>query len=191
DRFAAAEAKDTGKPVTLARTVDIPRAVANFRFFAAAIQHFASECHPTSAEVLNYTLRQSLGVVGCISPWNLPLYLFTWKIAPALAAGNCVVAKPSEITPATATMFAELCGEGVFVQDALYDRFKAEFVARARKLAVGDPADPKTEQGALISEAHLAKVRGYLDLARKEGGTVLCGGETVSPPGRCAKGWFL
>jgi aminomuconate-semialdehyde/2-hydroxymuconate-6-semialdehyde dehydrogenase len=286
ERFAAAESRDTGKPLTLARTVDIPRAVSNFRFFAGAIQHFASECHPTSADVLNYTLRQPLGVVGCISPWNLPLYLFTWKIAPALAAGNCVVAKPSEVTPVTATMFAELCGEAglppgvlnvvhgtgpdageaicthptvkaisftggtktgariagvaaplfkklslelggknpvlvfddcdfdamlattlrssfsnqgeiclcgsrVFVQDAIYDRFKTEFVARAQKLVVGDPIDPKTEQGALISAEHLAKVRGYLDLARKEGGTILCGGQVVSPPGRCANGWFL
>src|SRR5207249_5247265 len=111
DRFAAAEAKDTGKPVTLARTVDIPRAVANFRFFAGAIQHFASECHPTSAEVLNYTLREPLGIVGCISPWNLPLYLFTWKIAPALAAGNCVIGKPSELTPMTASLLGEICTE--------------------------------------------------------------------------------
>jgi len=286
DRFAAAESRDTGKPISLARSVDISRAVSNLHFFAGAVQHFATECHPTSDEVLNYTLRQPLGVVGCISPWNLPLYLFTWKIAPALAAGNCVVAKPSELTPRTATLFAELCGEAglppgvlnvvhgtgadagepicthprvkaisftggtktgariasvaaplfkklslelggknpvlvfddcdfdamlattlrssfsnqgeiclcgsrIFVQDALYDRFKAEFVARAQKLRVGDPMDPATEQGALISAEHLAKVRGYLDLARKEGGTILCGGEAVSPPGRCAKGWFL
>jgi aminomuconate-semialdehyde/2-hydroxymuconate-6-semialdehyde dehydrogenase len=286
ERFAVAESKDTGKPLALARSVDIPRAVANFRFFAGAIQHFASECHPTSADVLNYTLRAPLGVVGCISPWNLPLYLFTWKIAPALAAGNCVVAKPSEITPATATMFAELCaecglppgvlnvvhgtgadageaictdpavraisftggtktgsriasvaapkfkklslelggknpvivfddcdfdaavattvrssfsnqgeiclcGSRVFVQDAIYDRFKAELVARTKKLRVGDPMEPTTDQGALVSEQHHAKVRGYLDFARTEGGTLLCGGEPISPPGRCAKGWFL
>jgi aminomuconate-semialdehyde/2-hydroxymuconate-6-semialdehyde dehydrogenase len=286
DRFAHAESKDNGKPVSLARSVDIPRAVSNFRFFAGAIQHFASECHPTSADVLNYTLRQPLGVVGCISPWNLPLYLFSWKIAPALAAGNCVVGKPSEFTPATATMFAEvcaeaglppgvlnvvhgtgpdvgeaicthpnvkaisftggtktgariasvaapmfkklslelggknpvlifddcdfdsalattlrssfsnqgeicLCGSRVFVQDALYDRFRAEFVKRAKALRVGDPLDAATEQGALVSEQHHAKVRSYLDLARKEGGSILCGGEVISPPGRCAKGWFL
>jgi aminomuconate-semialdehyde/2-hydroxymuconate-6-semialdehyde dehydrogenase len=286
DEFAAAESKDTGKPITLARTVEIPRAVSNLRFFAGAIQHFATECHPTSADVLNYTLRQPLGVVGCISPWNLPLYLFTWKVAPAIAAGNCVVGKPSEVTPVTATMFAELCGEAglpsgvlnvvhgtgpdageavcthplvkavsftggtktgsriagvagpkfkklslelggknpvlvfddcdfaaavastvrssfsnqgeiclcgsrVFVQDAIYDRFRDELVARAARLKVGDPADPATEQGALVSAEHHAKVRGYLDLARTEGGTVLCGGQVVSPPGRCAKGCFL
>jgi aminomuconate-semialdehyde/2-hydroxymuconate-6-semialdehyde dehydrogenase len=286
DRFAAAESKDTGKPISLARSVDIPRAVSNLRFFAGAIQHSATECHPTSADVLNYTLRTPLGVVGCISPWNLPLYLFTWKIAPALAAGNCVVGKPSEVTPRTATLFAELCGEAglppgvlnivhgpgadageaicthptvkaisftggtktgariagvaaplfkklslelggknpvvvfddcdfdamitttvrssfsnqgeiclcgsrVFVQDSLYDRFKGELVARASRLVVGDPVEPSTEQGALVSAEHLAKVRGYLDLARKEGGTILCGGQPVSLPGRCAKGWFL
>lgn len=286
ERFAQAESKDNGKPVSLARAVDIPRAVSNFRFFAGAIQHFASECHPTSVDVLNYTLRQPLGVVGCISPWNLPLYLFTWKIAPALAAGNCVVGKPSEITPATATMFAELCAEAglppgvlnivhgtgpetgeaicthptvkavsftggtktgariagvtaplfkklslelggknpvlifddcdfdamlattvrssfsnqgeiclcgsrIFVHDAIYDRFKTEFVARAKQLRVGDPLDAKTEQGALVSEQHHAKVRSYIDLARTEGGTILCGGESVSVPGRCAKGWFV
>jgi aminomuconate-semialdehyde/2-hydroxymuconate-6-semialdehyde dehydrogenase len=286
ERFALAESKDTGKPLSVARTVDIPRAVSNFRFFAGAVQHFATECHSTSADVLNYTLRTPLGVVGCISPWNLPLYLFTWKIAPALAAGNCVVAKPSEITPATATMFAELCteaglppgvlnvvhgtgpevgeaicthptikavsftggtktgariasvtaplfkklslelggknpvlifddcnfeqmlattlrssfanqgeiclcGSRIFVQDAIYDRFKTEFVKRAKALRVGDPLESSTEQGALVSEQHHAKVRSYLALAREEGGTVLCGGEPISPPGRCSKGWFL
>jgi len=286
ERFAQAESKDNGKPVSLARSVDIPRAVSNFRFFAGAIQHFASECHPTSADVLNYTLRQPLGVVGCISPWNLPLYLLTWKIAPALAAGNCVVAKPSEITPATATMFAELCAEAnlppgvlnivhgtgfeageaicthptikavsftggtktgariagiaaplfkklslelggknpvlifddadfdamlattlrssfsnqgeiclcgsrIFVQEGIYERFRSEFVARAKRLIVGDPLDPKTEQGALVSEQHQVKVGSYIDLARKEGGTILCGGEVVLLSGRCAKGWFF
>lgn len=286
DELAQLESQDSGKPVAVARSVDIPRAVANFRFFAGAIQHFASECHPTSADVLNYTLRQPLGVVGCISPWNLPLYLFTWKIAPALAAGNCVIGKPSELTPATATRLAQLCreaglppgvlnivhgtgtdageaicthpairaisftggtttgsriaavaaplfkklslelggknpvlifedcdletaltttirssfanqgeiclcGSRIFVHERIYDRFKAEFVARVQKLVVGDPREARTDQGALISEQHLAKVRSYLALARAEGGTILCGGDVVTPPGRCAGGWFL
>jgi len=111
DEFAAAESRDSGKPVALARSVDIPRAIANLRFFAAAASQFASEAHAMGEDAINYTLRAPLGVVGCISPWNLPLYLFTWKIAPALAAGNAVVGKPSEITPATATMFAQLCIE--------------------------------------------------------------------------------
>ncbi len=286
DRFAAAESKDNGKPVSLARSVDIPRAVSNLRFFAGAIQHTSTECHATSSDVLNYTLRQPLWVVGCISPWNLPLYLFTWKIAPALASGNCVVGKPSEITPLTATMFAELahdaglppgvlnlihgsgpdagqaicthpdvkavsftggtktgariasvtapvfkklslelggknpvlifddcdfdamlattlrssfanqgeiclCGSRIFIQDTLYDRFKREFVKRAAALVVGDPQDATTEQGAIVSRQHLDKVQSYLSLAKQEGGSILCGGEAVKLPGRCAKGWFL
>jgi len=107
DAFARAESLDAGKPLTLARDIEIPRAIANLRFFAHAATQFASESHHGEAG-LNYTLRLPLGVVGCISPWNLPLYLFTWKIAPALAAGNTVVAKPSEITPATATLLGEL-----------------------------------------------------------------------------------
>ena len=110
DEFARAEAIDAGKPLALARDIEIPRAVANLRFFAHAATQFASESHHGEAG-LNYTLRLPLGVVGCISPWNLPLYLFTWKIAPALAAGNTVVAKPSEVTPATATMLGELALE--------------------------------------------------------------------------------
>lgn len=108
--FAAAESRDTGKPLALARDIEIPRAVANLRFFAHAATQFASESHHGEAG-LNYTLRQPLGVVAAISPWNLPLYLFTWKVAPALAAGNTVVAKPSEITPATATMLGALAAE--------------------------------------------------------------------------------
>lgn len=114
DKLAAAESRDQGKPVALATRMDIPRAVDNFRFFATAIQHFASESHNTDGAAINYTLRQPIGVVGCISPWNLPLYLFSWKIAPALAAGNTVVAKPSEITPATAFLLCELCIEAGF-----------------------------------------------------------------------------
>ena len=99
EELARAESVDNGKPISLARDVDIPRAVENFRFFATAILHFYSEAHHTGSEALNYTNRIPIGVAGCISPWNLPLYLFTWKIAPALAVGNCVVAKPSNGSP--------------------------------------------------------------------------------------------
>ncbi len=109
EQFAQAETADTGKPLHLSRSVDIPRAVSNFRFFASGILHFPSESHHMEGVAINYTLRQPLGVAGCISPWNLPLYLFTWKIAPALAAGCTVVAKPSEITPMTAFMLAKIC----------------------------------------------------------------------------------
>jgi len=112
DRFAAAESKDNGKPVSVAKAVDIPRAASNFRFFGHAITQFYSESHETKSEkTINYTLRHPIGVVGCISPWNLPLYLLSWKIAPALAAGNCVVAKPSEVTPYTAFLLGEICTE--------------------------------------------------------------------------------
>ncbi len=112
ERFAAAESKDNGKPLSLARKIDIPRAASNFRFFGNAITQFASESHESVGQgAINYTLRQPIGVVGCISPWNLPLYLFTWKIAPAIAAGNCVVAKPSEVTPMTAYLLGEICTE--------------------------------------------------------------------------------
>ena len=111
DELAAAESKDNGKPVKLATRVDIPRARDNFAFYATAILHDASESHDMGAQGFNYTLRRPIGVVACISPWNLPLYLFTWKIAPALAAGNTVVAKPSEVTPATAYLLSEILDE--------------------------------------------------------------------------------
>jgi aminomuconate-semialdehyde/2-hydroxymuconate-6-semialdehyde dehydrogenase len=111
DQLALAESIDNGKPVKLAKSVDIPRASANMRFYGTAGIHFASEAHVTGLEAVNYTLRTPVGVAGCISPWNLPLYLFTWKIAPALAAGCTVVAKPSEITPMTAYLFSKLCIE--------------------------------------------------------------------------------
>jgi aminomuconate-semialdehyde/2-hydroxymuconate-6-semialdehyde dehydrogenase len=109
--LAAAESMDNGKAVSLAEQIDIPRAHDNIHFFATAIEHFASEAHHMEGVAINYTLRRPIGVVGCISPWNLPLYLFTWKIAPALAAGNCVVAKPSEVTPLTAYLFSKICME--------------------------------------------------------------------------------
>ncbi|HZG01103.1 MAG TPA: aldehyde dehydrogenase [Chitinophagales bacterium] len=109
DELAQAESKDNGKPVKLASVVDIPRASSNFRFFATAALQFSSESHAMENTAINYTLRQPVGVVGCISPWNLPLYLFTWKIAPALAAGNCVIAKPSEVTPYTSFILSQIC----------------------------------------------------------------------------------
>jgi aminomuconate-semialdehyde/2-hydroxymuconate-6-semialdehyde dehydrogenase len=287
DRLARAESRDNGKPVAVARAVDIPRAAANLRFFGTAIEHFATEAHwMEGRNALNYTLRRPWGVVACISPWNLPLYLFTWKIAPALAAGNCVVAKPSEITPYTAFLLGELCieaglppgvlnivqgtgpgvgaplvahplvpvisftggtatgraiaaaaapmfkktslelggknptlvfadcdfevtvrevvraafsnqgqiclcGSRILIEAAIYDRFKAAFLAEVATLRVADPAVDSTQQGALVSEAHLLKVLAYIDLAREEGGTVLAGGQRLTLPGRCAEGWFV
>lgn len=109
--FARAESIDSGKPLAMSRSVDIPRAHQNIRFFATAILHYSSESHQMQTQAINYTLRQPIGLVGCISPWNLPLYLFTWKIAPALATGNCVIGKPSEMTPMTAYMLSKACIE--------------------------------------------------------------------------------
>lgn len=121
DKLAIAESRDTGKPISLTRAVDIPRSAANVRFFATAILHSASESHfteagatPGSRDAINYTLRRPRGVAGLISPWNLPLYLLTWKIAPAIATGNTCVAKPSEVTPVTAHLFAELVKDAGF-----------------------------------------------------------------------------
>jgi aminomuconate-semialdehyde/2-hydroxymuconate-6-semialdehyde dehydrogenase len=286
EMFALAESIDQGKPVSLARTMDIPRAISNLQFFASAAVHFASEAHSTSADTLNYTLRSPVGVVACISPWNLPLYLFTWKIAPALAAGCTVVAKPSELTPMTAYRLAQvcreaglppgvlnivhgvgsrvgqalienpavaaisftggtatgqqiartaapvfkklslelggknpnvvfadcdfeltvktsvraaftnqgeicLCGSRILVERSIYDKFVDAFVSETKKLTVGDPLDAETRIGALVSEAHLNKVLGYIQLAQQEGGRVALGGQRVVVGGRCANGFFV
>jgi len=281
DELARLESIDNGKTISLARRLDIPRAVANFRFFATAILHEASEAHVTDAAALNYTLRQPLGVAGLISPWNLPLYLLSWKIAPAIAAGNTCVAKPSELTPLTAHRLAELsleagippgvinivhglgtkagaalcehpgvpaisftggtatgtkvaamaaplfkklslelggknpnvifadadlddavatsirssfwnqgeiclCGSRIFVERRIHDVFVDRLVSATQKLKIGDPLDESTDIGALISEAHLRKVAGYIELAKQEGGTIVTGGKRVD-----RKGWFV
>lgn len=286
DRFAEAESKDNGKPISLAKAVDIPRAASNFRFFGNAITQFASESHESIGhDAVNYTLRQPIGVVGCISPWNLPLYLFTWKIAPAIAAGNCVVAKPSEVTPMTAYLLGEicnaaglpkgvlnivhglgtstgqaivehpeikaisftggtatgahiarvaapmfkklslelggknpniifadcdyedmlnttvrssfanqgqicLCGSRIFVEATIYEQFKKDFVAKVSALKVGHPSDDATDIGALVSKPHLEKVMNYIDIAKNEKGTVLCGGNKVTIKGY-ENGYYL
>jgi aminomuconate-semialdehyde/2-hydroxymuconate-6-semialdehyde dehydrogenase len=248
--------------------------------------HFAAETHTMENRAVNYTLRLPIGVVGCISPWNLPLYLFTWKIAPALAAGNCVVAKPSEVTPVTAFLLARicmeaglpdgvlnivngtgpgageaivshpgikaisftgstrageriagiaapkfkklslelggknpavifadcnwekmmretirssfsnqgeicLCGSRILVEDSVYDRFKKEFVEKAGSLRPGDPMEESSKQGAIVSEMHFQKVLRCIETAKKEGGSVLCGGNAVKLSGRCEKGFFI
>ena len=278
DELARTESIDNGKTLSLARKLDIPRAVANFRFFATAILHQSSDAHVMDAAALNYTLRQPLGVVGLISPWNLPLYLLSWKIAPAIAAGNTCVAKPSELTLLTANRLAEfsleagippgvinivhgygnkagraltchddvaaisftggtvtgaavaantaprfkklslelggknpnlifadadledavatsirssfwnqgeicLCGSRIFVERSIHDEFVARFAAATKKLRIGDPLDDATDVGALISEAHLQKVMGYIDLAEEEGGAIVAGGHRIDRAG--------
>ncbi|MBM3329463.1 MAG: aldehyde dehydrogenase [Calditrichaeota bacterium] len=286
DEFVYAESDDTGKPVSLARSLDIPRAIANLRFFAGLLQGFGGESYQSTAAGYSYVLRLPVGAIGAISPWNLPLYLFTWKIAPALAAGCTVVGKVSELTPLTATLLAEvidattlpkgafnlvhglgaktgaamaahpgltaitftggtetgrrialaaaplfkklslemggknpylvsadtdydaaletaleaafrnqgeicLCGSRIYVEKPLYDRFRSDFVERAKTLKVGDPRESDTRQGALISAGHFEKVLRYIELAKDEGGRVLCGGEPVKVAGRCSDGWFV
>jgi aminomuconate-semialdehyde/2-hydroxymuconate-6-semialdehyde dehydrogenase len=286
ESLALAESVDQGKPVKVARNLDIPRASANMRFFATGIVHFASEAHVTGNEAINYTTRTPVGVAGCISPWNLPLYLFTWKIAPALAAGCTVIAKPSELTPMTAFLFSKLCieaglpagvlnvvhglgpkagqaiiehpdipaisftggtvtgkkiastaapmfkklslelggknpniifadcdfekaietsiqssfanqgeiclcGSRIFIERSLYDKFLAEFVKRTKALTIGDPAEPTTKIGSLVSEAHMKKVLSYIDLAQQEGGTIVTGGKRIKVEGRCSNGYFV
>ena len=111
DEFSNYESMDNGKPLTLSKKIDIPRAIENLRFFGSIISNNKSDAYHMEGVGINYTLKQPIGIVGTISPWNLPLYLLTWKIAPALAAGNCVIAKPSEITPMTAYLFSKLCIE--------------------------------------------------------------------------------
>lgn len=166
EKFACAESKDNGKPIKLAKTVDIPRAASNFRFFAQAITQFSSESHESVGQnAINYTLRKPLGVVACISPWNLPLYLFTWKIAPALAAGNCVIAKPSEVTPMTAFLLGEICleaglpkgvlnivhGEGPSTGQALIEHAEIKAISFTGGTATGVHI-------AKLAGAHLKKV---------------------------------
>ncbi|MBT4776375.1 MAG: aldehyde dehydrogenase [Crocinitomicaceae bacterium] len=286
ESLAAAESIDNGKPLSLAKKVDIPRAASNIGFYATAILHYASESHSMEGAGINYTLRKPIGVVGCISPWNLPLYLFTWKIAPAIAAGNCVVAKPSEITPMTAYLFSKLClqaglppgvlnivhglgpkvgaaitehpeitaisftggtqtgatiakvaapmfkklslelggknpniifadcdldkaistsvhssfanqgqiclcGSRIFVEEPIYEAFKKGFVEKIKQLKIGDPFDPKTNQGAVVSEDHMKKVLACIDLAKEEGGTIIAGGNRVVLEGDLADGYYI
>ena len=288
EAFAVAESTDQGKTVATARTVDIPRAIHNFRYYAGFILHREEMSTVLdSARVVNWTARKPFGVVGLISPWNLPLYLATWKIAPAIAFGNTCVLKPSELTPMTVYMlcsvfadaglpagvvnvvhglgdrvgqplvehrhvpiisftggtvtgkriavaaapklkklslelggknaniiFADcdlddcvsttlrtsfanqgeicLCGSRILVQSSIYDTFMSKFVAAAKALRTGDPQDPQSFMGALISKQHLEKVRGYIEVARQEGGTVLLGGDAPSSlPSHCQNGYFL
>lgn len=285
EEFVKAESIDTGKPVSLCRAVDIPRGIANLRAFADALATFGGEEFDKDGSY-SYTLRQPIGIVSTISPWNLPLLLFTWKFAPALAAGNCVIAKPSEVTPMTAYMLATLlneagfpagvanilhgrgaligaaitkhtditaisftggtatgktiyagaaphlkkvslelggknptiifadsdmdkavagarqaafanqgqvclCGSRLLVQDTIYEEFKAKFVAAAKAIVIGDPLNDNTQHGATVSAAHMEKVLGYIELAKEEGGTVLCGGIRQMLDGRCAEGFFI
>jgi aminomuconate-semialdehyde/2-hydroxymuconate-6-semialdehyde dehydrogenase len=284
--FAEAESTDNGKPLWLATQVDIPRAVANFHFYATAALHLASEAHPMGTTAINYTVRTPIGIAGCISPWNLPLYLFSWKIAPALASGNCVIAKPSEITPMTAFLLSELCNEAgippgvlniihglgpkvgsaivshphieaisftggtstgkeiakvaapmfkklslelggknpniifadcnfdnavkntvrssfsnqgeiclcgsrIFVEESIYEKFKVAFVDEVKKLKLGNPKDDANWIGAIVSKPHMEKILSYIDLAKQEGGKILCGGNQLKNINGFEDGYYI
>jgi aminomuconate-semialdehyde/2-hydroxymuconate-6-semialdehyde dehydrogenase len=157
DELALAESTDNGKPLWLAKSVDIPRAKDNFKFYSTAIRHFASESHQTSEGVINYTLRKPVGVAACISPWNLPLYLFSWKIAPALAAGNTVVAKPSEVTPMTAYLLSEICEEIGFPAGVL-NIVHGLGHSTGNALISSDDIDLVSFTGGTATGAHIAKI---------------------------------
>src|SRR5262249_28048587 len=152
EKFARAESIDSGKPISLARSMDIPRAVANFRFFATAILHTESEAHITDNEAFNYTLRHPRGIAGLISPWNLPLYLLSWKIAPAIAVGNTAIAKPSELTPMTAFLLCEICQEAGLPAGVLnvVQRIRANvgpaITAQAKITTISDTGGTLTEK---------------------------------------------
>ncbi len=286
DELAIAETTDNGKPLWLSKNMDIPRASSNFRFFATGILHVATETHAMESDGFNYTLRQPIGIVGCISPWNLPLYLFTWKIAPALAAGNCVIAKPSEVTPVTAYLLGKICQEAglpdgvlnivhgtgtncgeaivkntdikaisftgstkageriaaiaapmfkklslelggknpsiifadcnwdkmmaetirssfsnqgqiclctsrILIEKKIYEKFKTEFVEKVKQLTVGDPFDDSSNQGAIVSKPHFDKLMHCIHTAKAEGGTILCGGNSIQLTGNFAGGFFI
>lgn len=286
EEFIAAESKDNGKPLSLARNVDIPRAISNFRFFATSILHFSSESHYMEGVGINYTTRKPIGIVGCISPWNLPLYLFSWKIAPALAAGNCVIAKPSEVTPYTAYLlstvleeagvppgvlnivhglgvksgdaivkhpkikaisftggtqtgayiaktaapmfkklslelggknpniiFADcdfdemlkttvrssfanqgqicLCGSRILVEKSIYEKFKLAFIEKLQKHKVSFPSDTEARMGAVVSKGHMQKVLSCIELAKKEGGKVVFGGNQIKMAAPYNNGFYI
>lgn len=157
DELAVAESIDNGKPLKLAKAVDIPRARDNFKFYASAIQHFASESHHTTEGMINFTLRKPLGVAGCISPWNLPLYLFTWKIAPALAVGNTVVAKPSEITPMTAYLLSEICHK-IGLPAGVLNIVHGLGSSTGNSIISSDDIDLVSFTGGTSTGAHIAKI---------------------------------
>eukprot|EP01080_Neovahlkampfia_damariscottae_P004709 gene4709-8293_t len=285
EKFVKTESKDNGKPIGLAKMIDIPRAIANFRFFAGAIEHASTEAHYMGQTALNYTVRRPIGPCGLISPWNLPIYLLSWKVAPALACGNTVVCKPSELTPMTANLLAEvidevglpkgtfnlvhgygreagqaivededtplisftggtatgvqvaktasskfkklslelggknsmvvfddcdfeksvalaarasfanqgeicLCCSRLFIQESIYDKFVDAFVKKVSELKVGDPSDPSTNMGSLISIEHRKKIEYYTNLAKQEGGKILYGGKIPELDEKFSKGAF-
>ncbi|RLA02921.1 MAG: 5-carboxymethyl-2-hydroxymuconate semialdehyde dehydrogenase [Gammaproteobacteria bacterium] len=287
EEFAQAESADNGMPISLARAAAVPRGSANFIQFAEHFKYVATETWEMDG-ALNYSLRRPLGVIGIISPWNFPLLLSTWKIAPALASGNTVVMKPSEETPMTAMLTAEvineilppgvfnvvqglgsdsagaalsehpdvdgitftgetttgktimraaadglkklsfelggknpnivfadadledaltmtlrssfanqgevcLCGSRIYVQRPIFDQFVTGLVAKVKaNVKVGDPSDPASTMGSLVSKEHFQRVMSFVESAREDGATFECGGKIPDNlPDHLAEGVFL
>ncbi|MEJ9150434.1 aldehyde dehydrogenase [Bacillus smithii] len=284
DELAMLETLDTGKPLWLAKQLDIPRAAYNFHFFADYMISVGTEAYEQDNIAINYAVRRPVGVVGLINPWNLPLLLLTWKLAPCLAAGNTAVMKPAEWTPMTATLLGEICkeagvpdgvvnivhgfgpdsagaalsehpdvdaisftgetstgtvimqsaaktlkklsyelggknpniifadsdldeviettikssfinqgevclsGSRIYVERPVLDAFMEKFVQKTKELTVGDPLDPNSKVGALISKEHYERVSSYLKIAREEGGNIVIGGKR---PAGLDKGYYL
>ncbi len=286
DQLATAESLDNGKPVKLSKRIDIPRAAANIRYFAHAITQFNGESFIMDDGSVNFTSHESLGVVTCISPWNLPLYLFTWKIAPALATGNTIVAKPSEVTPYTSFLFSKLfqeagfpkgvlnivhgigsevgeelvknklvkavsftgstktgqiisqsiagefkkvslemggknpnvifadcdfdkmlsttihssfsnqgqiclCGSRILVEESLAEKFVEAFVLKTKALKVAPPTQDDSKVGAIVSEEHYNKILKHINIAKEEGGKILCGGNAIQMDGAYKNGFYI
>lgn len=284
--FAEAESRDMGKPLWLAKDVDMNRAVLNFRFFANRMLQHQEKASDMDGGGINYSRHEPIGVTGLISPWNLPLYLMTWKIAPSLAVGNTAICKPSELSPMTATMLGEvfneaglppgvcnivhgrgekvgdalvthpgiplisftggtdtgakileraaphfkkmgmelggknaniifndadlekciamtlkssflnsgqvcLCGSRIYVQQDIYDSFMEKFVKATKDIRLGDPMDPNTFMGPVVSKDQYDKIKKTIEQAVKEGGKILAGDENLQLPENNEKGYFI
>lgn len=284
DLLAEVETLDNGKPIRETKAVDIPLAADHFRYFAGAIRTEEGSASVLDGGFLSLILREPIGVVGQIVPWNFPFLMGAWKLAPVLAAGDCTVIKSSSSTPLSLLVLMQLIGDvvpagvinvitgrgsrsgqwmlehpgfrklaftgstevglsvakaaaerlipatlelggksaniffddcsfeqaidglqlgilfnqgqvccagsRVFVQEGIYDKFVAAAVEQFTKVRIGDPLDPETQLGAQVNEAQAKKVMRYIDIARKEGATIACGGEPCTE-GACANGTFF
>ena len=284
EELAWLESIDTGHPIRDSRGLDVPRTAANFLYFGGMADKLHGDQIPVEAGFLNYTLREPIGVVGQVVPWNFPLMFTSWKLGPALAAGNCVILKPAEITPLTSLRIAELLSEAglpdgvvnvlpglgsvagqyiaehpeigkiaftgstatgqrivqasagnlkkiqlelggkganivfddanldaavngsawaifhnqgqaciagsrLILQESIADKFLERFVALAKSIRLGNPLDENTEMGPLTSALHRDRVLSYADVAREQGGEILCGGK--APGGALADGCYV
>ena len=257
DLLATTESLDNGKPIRETKAVDVPLSAKHFRYFAGCILADEGQATVLEEKFLSLVLREPIGVVGQIIPWNFPFLMAAWKIAPALAAGNTIVIKPSSLTSLSLLTFVELiqdnklaftgsteigkkiavaaaeklipatlelggksaniilddadiekaldgaqlgilfnqgqvccAGSRIFVQEGIYDEFVSKVKERFNKIKIGDPLDPTTQMGCQIDEKQAEKIVNYVEIAKKEGGEVLVGGERYTENG-CDKGAFV